>query len=48
MLEIEKMESKKLETFHKLLEWIISVESSAQSEQAEEIFTWKLTTPRTR
>ena len=39
MLETEKMESKKLKTFHKLLEWISSstifTTQSRQAEQAE-------------
>ena len=52
MLEIEKMESKKLKTFQKLLEKVSSStffstirEGRARTE--EEMFTGKLTKPRT-
>ena len=49
MLEIEKMESKKLKTFQKLLEWIssstiLSTIRAGRARAEEEMFTWKLTT----
>ena len=48
MLEIEKMESKKLKTFQKLLEWvssspILSKIRAGRARAEEEMFTWKLT-----
>ena len=48
MLEIEKMESKKLKTFQKLLEWIssstiLSTIRACRTKAEEEVFTWKLT-----
>ena len=52
MLEIEKMESKKLKTFQKLLErisssTILSTIRAGRARAEEEMFTWKLTKPRT-
>ena len=48
MLEIEKMESKKLKTFQKLLEWIslstvLSTIRTGRARSREEMFMWKLT-----
>ena len=44
MLQIKKIESKKLKTFQKLLEWISSSTIRAGRARAEEeMFTWKLT-----
>ena len=53
MLEIEKMESKKLKTFQKLLErisssTILSTIRAGRTRAEEEMFTWKLNKPRTR
>ena len=51
MLEIEKIESKKLKTFQKLLEWIqissstilITISTTNRARAEEEMFTRKLT-----
>ena len=48
MLEIEKMESKTLKTFQKLLEWISSSTilctiRAGRAREEVEMFTWKLT-----
>ena len=48
MLETEKMESKKLKTFHKLLKWIssstiLSTIRAGRARSEEGMFTWKLT-----
>ena len=48
MLEIEKMKSKKLKTFEKLLEWIssstiLSTIRASRGRAEEEMFMWKLT-----
>ena len=48
MLEIEKMERKKLKTFQKLLEWIssstiLSTIRTGRARAEEKMFTWKLT-----
>ena len=48
MLEIEKMESKKLKSFQKLLEWIssstiLSTIRAGRARAEEEMLMWKLT-----
>ena len=48
MLEIEKMESKKLKNIQKLIEWIssstiLSTIRTGKARAEEEMFTWKLT-----
>ena len=48
MLEIEKMESKKRKTFHRLLGWISSSKilntvRAGIARAEEKMFTWKLT-----
>ena len=53
MLEIEKMENKKLKTFQKRLgristSTILSTIRAARARAEEEMFKWKLTKPRTR
>ena len=51
MLEIEKMESKKLKIFQKLLEWmssstILSTIRAGRARAEEERFTWRKLRPR--